>query len=135
MPTAEENPRATFLNPFSNPALVTLVIETGLLPGDEDTQSVLSDIEALDNDSFPDPAYSASDSDDEESTAYTYTSRLLPARFSQMAPTFAKSIRSSNNKSLPTLTAGKVNPDILKTWEQGCIAYFGQHKIVVGDQV
>ncbi|RXW11191.1 hypothetical protein EST38_g14664, partial [Candolleomyces aberdarensis] len=60
---------------------------------------------------------------------------LVPSRIDQMAPTFAKSIRSSNNKSPPTLSAGKVTSDVLKTWERGCTAYFSQKKVAVGDQV
>ncbi|KAJ2934144.1 hypothetical protein H1R20_g2964, partial [Candolleomyces eurysporus] len=135
MSIAGETPRAIFPNPFCDPALVALAIETGLLPRDEDEQSLLSDIEILVDDSLPDPDYSASESDDDNATTYTYNSRLLQTRSSQMAPTFAKSIRSSNNKSPPTLTEGKVNPDVLKTWERGCIAYFGQRKVLAGDQV
>ncbi|KAJ2911300.1 hypothetical protein MD484_g9114, partial [Candolleomyces efflorescens] len=52
-----------------------------------------------------------------------------------MAPTFAKSIRSASNKNPPTLSAGKVTSDVLKTWERGCIAYFIQKKIAVDEQV
>ncbi|KAJ2923658.1 hypothetical protein H1R20_g13436, partial [Candolleomyces eurysporus] len=52
-----------------------------------------------------------------------------------MAPTFAKSIRSSSNKNPPTLSAGKVTSDVLKTWERGCVAYFSQRKVAADEQV
>ena len=134
MPAMKETSSNPIPSPFQDPALIRLARETGLIPQDEDEVSVLTEMDTEDDFySFSNPDLS-SDSED-ELPAYIFESRLLHLKVDSMAPTYAKTVRSSNNKSPPTLSAGKVTSDVLKAWERGCIAYFSQKKVVVGDQV
>ncbi|KAJ2935130.1 hypothetical protein H1R20_g1983, partial [Candolleomyces eurysporus] len=135
MPAMEETPLITFPNPFQDPALILMARKTGLIPQDEENLSVLTDLESDEEETFPDTILDRSSDSEDDIPAHIYGSRLLSSRVDQMAPTFAKSIRSSNNKSPPTLSAGKVTSDVLKTWERGCTAYFSQKKVAAGDQV